>query len=159
VDPQGNLNSIVTLGGHVRKRILAVALAASIFTGAGLSIAAAAPGPNGKNDHGICTAYFNGQKKGHGGDDDRQPPPFQALEDTSREYTDNDGADNDRDGEVDEEGENESLSDAENIFNFCNDTTVIGGNPEHGRFTCSDPGASSDPECTDNEEPGKSDDE
>jgi hypothetical protein len=127
--------------------------------------AQAEPGPNGNNDHGLCTAYFNGQKNGHGEGEDQtnQPPPFQGLEDASREYTDNDGDDNDRDGDTDEPGENSSLTDAENIFNFCNDGGLIGGNPEHGRFTCTDPGATgpstdpqSDPECESNEGPGNS---
>ena len=125
----------------------------------GLSIAQADPGPNGNNDHGLCTAYFNGQKEGH--DKNGQPGPFQALEDTSREYTDSDGVDNDGDGEVDEEEENQDLSAAENVFNFCDSTTAIGGNPDHGRYTCSDsdpaePG--NQPECEENEKPGNGDD-
>ena len=139
------------------KKRFAVAAATLMFAGLGAGVVQAAPGPNGNNDHGICTAYFNGQKKGH--DKNEQPGPFQALEDTSREYTDSDGQDNDRDGEVDEEGENQDLSAAENVFNFCSDTTTIGGNPEHGRFTCTDDGSGdSDPNCEDNEDPGNSDD-
>ena len=126
----------------------------------GLSFAQAEPGPNGKNDKGLCTAYFNGQKEGH--DKNGQPGPFQALEDTSREYTDSDGVDNDGDGEVDEEDENQDLSAAENVFNFCDNTTEIGGNPEHGRYTCvpdSDPTTEGDqPSCEENEKPGKGDD-
>ena len=47
------------------KKRLAVAAVALMFAGLGVSAAQAAPGPNGHNDHGICTAYFNGQKKGH----------------------------------------------------------------------------------------------
>ena len=137
--------------------------------------AQAEPGPNGNNDHGLCTAYFNGQKNGHGHgeDQDNQPPPFQGLEDASRTYTDNDGVDNDDDGTTDEkddpatpanEGENSELTDAENIFNYCSDNSVIGGNPAHGRFTCSNtltstgPDDQSDPECNENEKPGKGDD-
>lgn len=123
----------------------------------GLSFAKAEPGPNGNNDHGLCTAYFNGQKEGH--DKNGQPGPFQALEDTSREYTDSDGVDNDGDGEVDEDGENQDLSAAENVFNFCDNTTTIGGNPEHGRYTCvadSDPVTAGDqPSCEENDKPGK----
>ena len=134
----------------MRKALVALLTSALMLLGA--SFAVALPGPNGSNDGGLCTAYFNGQKNGH--DKNGQPGPFAALEEAGRAYTDNDGVDNDRDGQVDEEGENESLSAAENIFNFCNDTAWIGGNPEHGRFTCSDPGASSDPECTDNPPPG-----
>ena len=90
------------------KKRLAVATAALMFAGLGAGVVQAAPGPNGKNDHGICTAYFNGQKKGH--EEGNGPGPFGALEDT---YADD-------------------LSD---IFDYCN-TVGIGGNPdENGRFT------------------------
>lgn len=142
------------------RKLVATLFAAILLTAAGGAVASvsADPGPNGNNDGGLCTAYFNGQKRGH--DKQREggayPGPFAALEDAGREYTDNDGQDNDRDGEVDEEGENESLTPAENIYNFCSDTAWIGGNPEHGRFTCTDePGAGdSDPSCTENDDPG-----
>jgi hypothetical protein len=137
------------------RKSLAVLFAAVLLTLAGGTVAVAlTPGPNGNNDGGLCTAYFNGQKKGH--DKHGNPRPFAALEEAGREYTDNDGRDNDRDGQIDEEGENQSLSAEENIYNFCYNTAWIGGNPEHGRFTCSDPGASSDPECTRNDPPGNS---
>jgi hypothetical protein len=143
-------------------RKLTVVIGAFIMAGFGVGLANAEPGPNGHNDHGLCTAYFNGQKVGHGAgeDQDHQPPPFQGLEDASRTYTDHDGIDNDNDGQVDEEGENTSLTDAENIFNYCGDTTVIGGNPEHGRFTCGNDlptngsDEQTDPECNRNEKPG-----
>ena len=136
----------------MRKAIVAALTGVLMLAGAGMALAD--PGPNGNNDGGLCTAYFNGQRKGH--DKNGYPGPFAALEETGRQHTDNDGVDNDRDGQVDEEGENQSLSAEENIFNFCNDLAWIGGNPEHGRFTCSDPGASSDPECTRNAPPGNS---
>ena len=121
--------------------------------------------PNGNNDHGLCTAYFNGQKNGHGEGEDQsnQPPPFQALEDKSYDYTNSDEADNDRDDQPDEGDEGDALTDAENIFNYCNDNSIIGGNPDHGRFTCVDEGGTgtgpdteTDPECNTNEAPGKS---
>lgn len=147
------------------RKLFAALLGALLMLGMGSMAIAKAdpPGPNGNNDKGLCTAYFNGQKKGHGDEEnqDNQPPPFQGLEDHSREYTDNDGDDNDRDGETDEEGENETLTDAENIFNYCNDFGLIGGNPEHGRFTCTDPGTgafgdpASDPECQANPDPNE----
>ena len=143
-------------------RKLSVAIAALLLAGLGAGLATAEPGPNGNNDHGLCTAYFNGQKVGHGpGEDTDDPPPFQGLQEAGEYYTDHDGADNDRDGEVDEGDESEQLTDAENIFNFCNDTTIIGGNPDHGRFTCQDeggvgvgPDTETDPECTRNDKPG-----
>ena len=142
-----------------------LALMASVVGMAGVE---AEPGPNGLNDFGLCTAYFNGQKVGHGQEENQtnQPPPFQGLEDAAREHTDNDGSDNDNDGETDEDGENEALTDAENIYNYCTDLSSIGGNPEHGRFTCTatdgtdatGSDSDSDPECNENEKPGTSDD-
>jgi hypothetical protein len=137
------------------RKLIATLFAAILLTAAGGAVASvsADPGPNGNNDGGLCTAYFNGQKKGH--DKKGNPGPFAALEEAGREYTDNDGVDNDRDGQVDEEGENESLSAEENIYNFCSDTAWIGGNPEHGRFTCTDDGSGdTDPDCTRNDPPG-----
>lgn len=108
----------------MKKRIAAVVLAACTLTGAGLSIAAAAPGPNGNNDHGICTAYFNGQKKGH--DRNGSPGPFAALEETG---------------------------DIQAIYEFCSGVEKgIGGNPEeNGRFTdCfTDTNDDPDDDCTD----------
>ena len=143
------------------KRILLVAVMAvlGLF---GANAAQAEPGPNGNNDHGLCTAYFNGQKVGHGpGEDTDDPPPFQGLQEAGEAYTDSDGADNDRDGDVDEGDESANLTDAENIFNYCNDNGLIGGNPLHGRFTCTDEGGTgdgsdteTDPECDRNEKPG-----
>jgi len=139
----------------MKKKLLALAVTSLMAFGATAAVGAADPGPNGDNDRGLCTAYFNGQKNGH--DKNGQPGPFAALEETSRAYTDSDGVDNDGDGEVDEENENQDLSAAENIFNFCDDTSTIGGNPEHGRFTCSDdPETNGNDECTENEGPGNS---
>jgi hypothetical protein len=139
----------------LRKALLAVVI--GVLTLGGLSFAQADPGPNGQNDHGLCTAYFNGQKNGH--DKNGQPGPFVALEEAGRAYTNSDGVDNDGDGEVDEENEDADLSAAENVFNYCDNTTTIGGNPDHGRFTCiadSDPGTDGDqPQCEENEDPGK----
>lgn len=144
------------------KRIIAVAIGVLAMFGAAIGISNAEPGPNGLNDHGLCTAYFNGQKVGHGpGEDTDDPPPFQGLEDAGEDHTDSDGKDNDKDGQVDEGDEGENLTDAENIYNYCTDLSTIGGNPEHGRFTCSDPGVAgpstdteTDPECERNEKPG-----
>ena len=143
----------------MRKLLLAAAIA--VLTLAGIGAAQAAPGPNGNNDRGLCTAYFNGQKNGQGpGEDTDDPPPFQGLEDLSETYTDNDVDDNDNDGEVAEGDESEQLTDAENIFNYCGDAGLIGGNPEHGRFTCGEgaiPGGDTetDPECSRNDKPGR----
>ena len=152
------------------KKVIAVAIGVLGLLAAAIGVSHAEPGPNDLNDLGLCTAYFNGQKVGHGQEEDQtnQPPPFQGLEDAAEEHTDNDGSDNDNDTPptTDEDGENEELTDAENIYNYCTDLSSIGGNPEHGRFTCtatdgtdatgSDP--DSDPECNENEKPGNGDD-
>jgi hypothetical protein len=92
------------------KKRLAVAAATLMFAGLGAGVVQAEPGPNGKNDHGICTAYFNGQKKGH--EQGNSPGPFGALEDANDD-------------------------DIQAIFDFCTGVEKgIGGNPdENGRFT------------------------
>jgi hypothetical protein len=106
------------------KKRLAVATATLMFVGLGAGIVQAAPGPNGRNDHGLCTAYFNGQKKGH--DKNGSPGPFAALEDAND-------------------------NDIQAIFDYCN-TVGIGGNPdENGRFTdCwTDTNGDTSDDCTD----------
>ena len=91
------------------KKRLAVAAAALMFAGLGASVVQAAPGPNDKNNHGLCTAYFNGQKEGHNKGGKASPAPFAALE-----------------------GERT----LQEIFDFCGGAEGIGGNPdENGRFT------------------------
>ena len=151
--------------GTLLKKLIALVALMLMLGGASAATAAkddnqGKAGPNGSNEHGLCTAYFNGQKEGH--DKNGQPGPFAALEETSRAYAESDGVDNDGDGDVDEEGEGQDMSAAEAIYNFCSDTTTIGGNPDHGRFTCiadSDPDTAGDQtSCEDNEKPGASDD-
>ena len=82
-------------------------------------------GPNGKNDHGLCTAYFNGQKKGH--DKNGQPGPFSALEAYAEE---NAPRNNDDDNDNDVTGPSA-------VYDYCNSLPKgIGGNPdENGRYT------------------------
>lgn len=158
------------------KRVIAVVIGVLAMLGVGVGVSSAEPGPNGNNDHGLCTAYFNGQKVGHGpGEETDDPPPFQGLQEKGEEYTNTDEDDNDFNQGADETDppEDTELTDAENIFNYCGDFDLIGGNPEHGRFTCTaeeddgdpnnpvDPGTEgnpdplSDPECSRNEKPGK----
>jgi hypothetical protein len=115
----------------MKKRLLALVFA-SLTASSGLAVAQAAPGPNGNNDHGICTAYFNGQKKGHEQGD--APGPFAALE---------------------------AMGDIQAIYDFCNAVVGngngggndgIGGNPdENGRFTDCFTDTNDDPsdDCTD----------
>jgi hypothetical protein len=155
------------------KKLFAVLAAVGLLLGFAATASAKpsednGPGPNGKNDHGLCTAYFNGQKVGHGDGEnpENNPPPFDGLEETGNNYTDNDGVDNDFDGDIDEpdeaadppdqsEDEHTSLTQAENIWNYCENSGVeslIGGNPEHGRFTCFNQENADDPD-TDEVEP------
>jgi hypothetical protein len=76
----------------MNRKLITLAIASLMAFGSTAAISVAdGPGPNGNNEHGLCTAYFNGQKKGH--DKHDQPGPFQALEDVSREHANNDGKD------------------------------------------------------------------
>ena len=108
------------------KKRLAVAAAALMFTGLGAGVVHAAPGPNGHNDHGLCTAYFNGQKKGH--DKNGSPGPFAALE---------------------EKGDTQA------IYDYCSGLEKgIGGNgDQNGRFTgCFNGDTDNDPNTPDCED-------
>lgn len=108
----------------------------------GAASATADPGPNGKNDKGLCTAYFNGQKKGH--DKHGSPGPFAVLEEAA--------------GAEDGDGRDDI---ATMVNQWCmtmagdGSGVDIGGNPdENGRWTCAD-GAEDDYSCTDNPDKGK----
>jgi hypothetical protein len=92
------------------KKRLAVASAALMFAGLGAGVVHAAPGPNGHNDHGLCTAYFNGQKNGHSKEGHSSPGPFAALE---------------------------QKGDTQAIYDYCSGLEKgIGGNgDQNGRFT------------------------
>jgi hypothetical protein len=141
----------------LRKLMLGALTALLVIAGL-VGGAQAAPGPNDSNNHGLCTAYFNGQKEGH--DKNGNPGPFAALATAAAEHTDSDGVDNDGDGEVDEDGESADLSESENIYNYCEG--LVGGNEDHGRFTCvldtDDETDGNQTECTENEKPGNGDD-
>lgn len=105
--------------------------------------ATADPGPNGNNEKGLCTAYFNGQKKGHDKDGDGRsnPRPFAALED---------GAE---DG-----GENEDLEDemqiSDDVFEFCDQFGIMGQPEQNGRFDCRE-GEERDSPARDSDEDGQ----
>jgi hypothetical protein len=93
------------------RKLLATTMAAGLLFGGALA-AKAEPGPNDSNNHGLCTAFFNGQKNGH--DKNGNPPPFQALIDAA--------SDGDSSTPVEED-----------VYNYCQ-AYGIGGNPTHGRY-------------------------
>jgi hypothetical protein len=106
--------------------------------------ATADPGPNGNNNNGLCTAYFNGQKKGH--DKNGQPGPFQALEDEAEEQAPRNN----------DEDDDNNVSGFEAVFDYCNSLYSIGGNPEHGRYDCTPDDPETDEDefgCTERDDP------
>ncbi len=117
------------------KKVISVLFGATLlFSMLGVVSANADPGPNGHNNHGLCTAYFNGQKVGH--DKNGTPGPFQALEDAA---TGQDGSDS------------SSMDTVAAVFDYC--SGLIGGNPTHGRYDCSTD-QNGDTTCTQNPKPG-----
>jgi len=58
------------------KRTLVSAAVLALVAG-GASVAVAEPGPNGKNDYGLCKAYFAGSETGQ--ENKRDKGPFPAL--------------------------------------------------------------------------------
>ena len=96
------------------KKVVAGIVAVIALLGSA-GVVMAKPGPNGKNNHGLCTAYFNGSDNGR--EHKHQAGPFQALEQAAR-----DGGYQDEDGE--------SIEHA--VMEYCNATSEkgIGGNPE-----------------------------
>lgn len=112
-------------------RMLLVGVLALLMSGGATTAAMAGhdqsfvPGPNDHNNHGLCTAYFNGQKKGH--DEHGDPPPFAALVERAE-------AEADENNDGDEEND---VSGADAVFSWCTDSDNnpkgVGGNPEHGR--------------------------
>ena len=63
----------------MKRKLSASLIAALMMMGLfGAANAVADPGPNGKNDKGLCTAYFNGSDTGRA--NKRNAPPFQSLE-------------------------------------------------------------------------------
>lgn len=109
----------------MRKMILGALAAITLVLSGGAFAAQAEPGPNGNNEKGLCTAYFNGQKKGHDKDGDGRsnPKPFAALED-----------------DAEDDGENEDLEPeqqiSDDVFEFCDQFGIMGNPEENGRFDC-----------------------
>jgi len=62
----------------MRTSTLAAAAAVLGLAIGGVSVATAEPGPNGKNDYGLCKAYFSGSERGQ--EMKRRAKPFVALE-------------------------------------------------------------------------------
>jgi hypothetical protein len=96
----------------VRKLIASLSITAAVLGG---GVVLADPGPNGRNNYGLCTAYFNGSSNKH------QAPPFQALEEAAG---------------VTEDDTPEQA--AEKVAEFCSTATPGGnggtpGNPGYGQ--------------------------
>ena len=112
----------------MRKFIIAgVASLLTLVSIAGLAQAKSGGG-SGPN-HGQCTAYYNGQKKGWS--KNGTPGPFLALE-SNAENAEKDANGNDPDSNS-ETNSNEVASD---VFNYCDGAAGnIGGNPDqNGRY-------------------------
>ncbi|HVF74427.1 MAG TPA: hypothetical protein VM938_05215 [Acidimicrobiales bacterium] len=95
------------------KKVIAIAFGLLGMLGGAVGVATAEPGPNGKNNHGLCTAYFNGSETGRA--NKRQAGPFAALERAAD--------DGDSDTPIEED-----------VWRWCSDIANnpkgIGGNPE-----------------------------
>ena len=118
------------------KRILTIVFAFAIALGGAAAATAERPAEPGR-EHGLCTAFFNGQKNGHEKQDE-YPGPFQDLVDDAP-----DGSD--------EGSEGGSVAD---LYDWCQQFG-IGGNPDHGRFDCG-PNEDGQTECSENPAPGNS---
>ena len=119
------------------KRVLAAVFGATMMLATlGAAAVSAAPGdngkagPNGSNEKGLCTAYFNGQKKGH--EEGNGPGPFGQLEDDATD-----------------DGSNEDLADekqvSDDVFEFCDKYGIMGNPEENGRFDCREGEGREDP--------------
>lgn len=73
----------------MRNKIV-IAMTAVIALGASSGLAA--PGPNGSNNHGLCTAYFAGSENGR--QNKRKAPPFAELQRVSEEAYDEEFGEN-----------------------------------------------------------------
>jgi hypothetical protein len=90
----------------MKRLVIGGAVAALIAGGAGMSFAGQ-PGPNGHNNHGLCTAYFAGSDNGQA--HKHQAPPFVQLE-----------------KDADAAGNNDGTTDAQEVIDYCADATPGG---------------------------------
>lgn len=106
------------------KKTVAILIGMLSMLGGAVGVALATPGPNESNNHGLCTAYFNGSETGRS--NKHKAGPFAALESAANAR---DGQDNDGDDQIDETDEV-----AEAVWNWCDDPANnpkgIGGQPE-----------------------------
>ncbi|MFP5322979.1 MAG: hypothetical protein ACLGIC_14205 [Acidimicrobiia bacterium] len=140
----------------MKKKILATLSAAFMMLGLfGVAGAQAAPpegkgpGPNGNDDKGLCTAYFNGQKKGHDKDGDGATDSaraFQGLEEAAGE--------NDSQTPGNEEEENDETDISDDVFEFCSEIGIMGNPEQNGRFDCRE-GEDRDSPARDNDPDGE----
>lgn len=65
------------------RKMIATGFTALVLAGGGAGVALAAPGPNGHNTFGLCTAYFAGSEKGQ--EQKHKAPPFRALADAAED--------------------------------------------------------------------------
>lgn len=123
--PEGDLGGLahVPAGvdsrkGTTLKKVIAVTVGLLGMLGGAVGVAVADPGPNGKNNHGLCTALFNGSDTGRA--NKAKAGPFATL------------IANSPDGPSDDDDAGGSLSDA---WDWCSDPANnpkgIGGNPEN----------------------------
>jgi len=119
-------------GQTLKKMFLSAAIAASLIAGTGVAMAEPPKDPG--REYGLCTAFFNGQKKGHdkqkAKEDGAFPGPFQGLDENNPDGNDA-GEDN-----------------ISEIYSYCQQFG-IGGNGEHGRFDECFDGDSTDDNDTD----------
>jgi hypothetical protein len=73
----------------VKKRLATVFAAALVMSSGAIGLAHAAPGPNDSNNHGLCTAYYNGSPTGQ--DHKHKAGPFVALEEAADQAGNGDG--------------------------------------------------------------------
>jgi hypothetical protein len=84
--------------------------------------ASAAPGPNGHNNHGLCTAYFAGSDNGQS--HKHKAGPFVGLEDAAGCMTNSDGTRSCDCGDPNGDGSPDTASEC--VADFCSSATPGG---------------------------------